>query len=95
MPQRVFMDRYTQRQHNNSIIHLIKPVVTTNRLRPPSYKFVCEYLNILGVTTSRGNYWTEKRLFRMLQRMGYSGLHGLYHKQSASPKNNKSRVSSL
>jgi hypothetical protein len=45
--------------------------------RIPSYRMVCRYLNKNGSTSSIGNSWTERSLYRMLQRNGYSGLWGL------------------
>lgn len=43
----------------------------------PSYKTVTEYLNRNQRQTSRGNEWSSRALFRMLQRNGIAGLHGL------------------
>lgn len=81
------------KKHNLKIIKLVKKeihkprlvwvtgqVFSVNRLHPLSYKHVCWHLNSLDYKTTRDNYWTPKRLFRMLQRMGYSGLHGLFNK---------------
>ncbi|WP_404851452.1 recombinase family protein [Colwellia sp. RSH04] len=45
--------------------------------RRPSYKTVCRLLNKNELTSSVGNIWTERSIYRMLQRSGYSGLWGL------------------
>ena len=69
------MNRAQQRVLNaNTIEHTYR---ITRGKRNCSYKFVVRALNNDGYCTSRGNHWTPKRLFRMLQREGVSGLHGL------------------
>lgn len=72
------MTRYQQTDHNQQVIHsLITLVSKHQRYSPPAYRVVADRLNHQGLLTSRGNHWTPKRLFRMLQRNGYGGLHGL------------------
>lgn len=44
----------------------------------PSYQEVVNYLNHQGIKTNWGNEWTRHRLFRYLQRKGFSGLWGLH-----------------
>lgn len=75
----VCMTRQQQRQTNREVIRrLIDYMATCARSwRVPSYGVVVRVLNSEGYRTSRGNLWTSKRLFRMLQREGISGLHGL------------------
>lgn len=71
------MKRLEQKTMNTQIISIIHTQIKNNRNRPPPYKKICDSLNQKHLTTSRGNNWTPKRLFRMLQRNGYSGLNGL------------------
>jgi len=72
------MTRNQQSDHNRQVIQLLINLVSRHqRYSPPAYKVVVDQLNHQGLLTSRGNPWTPKRLFRMLQRAGYSGLHGL------------------
>ncbi|MEW6984360.1 hypothetical protein AAD001_17030 [Colwelliaceae bacterium 6471] len=68
-----------EQQLNNDVIRTIKRHLT-NRYRPPSYKYICSILDKYGKITARGNNWTPKRLFRMLQRQSISGLHGLHRR---------------
>lgn len=74
------MNRNEQQALNIHVIDNTGRIITRhyNRYRPPSYKYTCLQLNQAKLTTSRGNIWTPKRLFRMLQRNGYSGLWGLH-----------------
>ena len=71
------MTRAQQRATNQQIIEIVKDIQGTRRWRLPSYRTVVAILNSANLTTSRGNHWTPKRLFRMLQRNGIRGLHGL------------------
>lgn len=71
------MKRHEQKKINNEVITLIEEHLTS-QYRPPSYKQICLVLENNGKITARGNSWTPKRLFRMLQRKGISGLHGLH-----------------
>lgn len=75
------MTRHEQRLANQRAIsravELIETKVSNSWRQAPSYKAVAGALTLEGYRTSRGNLWTPKRLFRMLQREGISGLHGL------------------
>ncbi len=70
------MKRTNQRKYNQVIISNIARLLT-NRYRRPSYRTVCLILNEDELTSSVGNAWTERSLYRMLQRNGHSGLWGL------------------
>lgn len=72
------MTRNQQTDHNRQVIQvLINLVQRHKQYAPPAYRAVVAELNAQGLMTSRGNDWTPQRLFRMLQRNGYSGLWGL------------------
>lgn len=73
------MTRQDQNELNRETIKVVYQLIKVKPFCPPSYKAVCFFLWLYGFNTSRGNKWTPKRLFRMLQRMGYSGLHGVFH----------------
>ncbi|MDC2888516.1 hypothetical protein [Psychrosphaera algicola] len=88
------MDHISGRAHNKNVIAIVKEEIHKPRIiyfegsrhklprfHPPSYMHMCWLLKNLGIKTSRGNDWTPKRLFRMLQRNGYSGLWGVFHSQ--------------
>ena len=66
------------KQHNQAVVTFIEEQI---RLKPtryaPAYRLVVAWLKE-GLTTSRGNTWTEKWLFRMLQRQGFRGLYGVH-----------------
>ena len=70
------MTRDQQHKHNRSVINCIRSMCR-DKVHSPSYQEVSDRLNDDGLTTSRGNIWTKKAVFRMLQRQGYSGLWGL------------------
>lgn len=70
------MTRSQQAVHNQKVILSLIALLRQYRYLP-SYRVITARLNTLGMVTSRGNSWTPKRLFRMLQRTGYSGLWGL------------------
>lgn len=70
------MNRKSQQRHNKKIITNIASMLTHSDKRP-SYRTVCLRLNANKFTSSVGNYWTERSIYRMLQRNGYSGLWGL------------------
>jgi len=76
MKSDIEMNRVDQTKHNLLIIRKISGMLT-NRYRRPNYRTVCRLLNDNEVTTSVGNAWTERSIYRMLQRSGYSGLWGL------------------
>jgi len=72
--------RPEQHHHNQVIIDQIKRLHAADGgsgYSIPSYLSVVFRLNRSGLGTSRGNPWTRQSLFRMLQRQGYAGLHGL------------------
>ena len=72
------MTRNDQIAHNKRVIKQVEKLVREHgRFAPPSYKVVTGSLNASGLFSSRGNEWTSKSLFRMLQRNGIRGLHGL------------------
>lgn len=71
------MTRQDQKGINQRVIQRLERIDETGVWRLPSYRVVVDILNREGYTTSRGNSWTCKSLFRMLQRSGYGGLHGL------------------
>ncbi|NVJ62199.1 MAG: hypothetical protein HWE27_17565 [Gammaproteobacteria bacterium] len=75
------MKRLQQNELNEKVIEYLFIILDGDSNRALSYKTVCLRLNELGLTTSRGNQWTPKRLFRMLQRNGISGLWGLKEAQ--------------
>jgi hypothetical protein len=70
------MKRNNQSKHNQRIINKISRMLTYGYSRP-SYSTVCRVLNDNELTSSVGNIWTERSIYRMLQRNGYSGLWGL------------------
>jgi hypothetical protein len=70
------MKRTAQLKHNQKVINQVNRLLI-HKYRIPSYRAVCNYLNKNGCTSSIGNSWTERSLYRMLQRNGYSGLWGL------------------
>ncbi len=71
------MTRIQQLSHNQAVIALILSHGKSG-FRCPSYEQVSQLLNSKGIRTSVGNPWSRKSLFRMLQRQGFSGLHGLF-----------------
>ncbi len=71
------MTRKEQAKHNRAVIKHVSLIQEGCRRRTPSYKAIVAALNEQGLTTTRGNPWTAKRLFRMLQRNHISGLWGL------------------
>ena len=70
------MKRKDQTSHNKKTIANIARMLTYS-YRRPSYRYVCRVLNDNEITSSVGNAWTERSIYRMLQRSGYSGLWGL------------------
>jgi len=72
------MTRSEQHSHNRRVIQRVALLVHGFRsFHAPSYQQVTVTLNTELLLTSRGNTWTSKSLFRMLQRSGISGLHGV------------------
>jgi hypothetical protein len=85
------MTRTQQSDHNRQVIHSVINLVNQHqRYSPPAYKVIVDQLNAKGLLTTRGNFWTPQRLFRMLQRNGYGGLHGL--KQTMHVKSERGSV---
>lgn len=78
------MTREQQLQHRQQVLTIVHLFIA-GKWTPPSYKATTALLNKQNISTSRGNHWTEKRLFRFLQNAGYSGLWGL-SKQKEAPK---------
>lgn len=78
------MHKKKQLQHRIKALTLVFEYVkniSPASYSPPSYDSVVKWLNSVQISTSKGNQWTRKRLFRFLQNAGYCGLHGV--------KNNK------
>tara|TARA_R110000782_G_scaffold20030_1_gene54307 strand:+ start:4178 stop:4405 length:228 start_codon:yes stop_codon:yes gene_type:complete len=70
------MKRGEQLKHNQKVINQVSRLLI-KKYRTPSYRTVCHYLNKNSLRSSIGNKWTERSLYRMLQRSGYRGLWGL------------------
>jgi hypothetical protein len=70
------MKRTDQSKHNQKVINQVSCLII-HKYRISSYRTVCHYLNKNSLTSSIGNKWTERSLYRMLQRIGYRGLWGL------------------
>jgi hypothetical protein len=69
------MTREQCQNYRSHIINLAHSIVHSDyRNKIPSYASVSTQLNNEGLTTLRGNKWSEKRLFRFLQNAGYSGF---------------------
>ncbi|WP_233078831.1 recombinase family protein [Rheinheimera soli] len=73
-----------RQQHRQFVLTLVYSIVKDS-WRTTSYKKMVALLNQKEIRTTRGNLWTEKRLFRFLQNAGYSGLWGL-SKEEEKPK---------
>lgn len=73
------MRRTQQHEVNRATIErlalMIRPELGGRAL--PSYRAAVASLNAEGYHTSMGRPWTCRALYRMLQREGFSGLHGL------------------
>jgi len=78
------MTREQQLQHRQQVLTVVHLFIA-GKWTPPSYKATTALLNKQNISTTRGNPWTEKRLFRFLQNAGYSGLWGL-SKEKRKPK---------
>lgn len=70
------MTRHQQRRTNSNTIQLVASLMARTTRRA-SYKTIVAALNAQKLKTTRGNPWTPKRLFRMLQRNHIRGLWGL------------------
>jgi hypothetical protein len=71
------MKRLEQAKHNQLVIDNITRTVGYS-YRIPSYRAICRILEHHGILSSVGNKWTERSVYRLLQRNGYSGLWGLH-----------------
>ena len=71
------MRRLGQKYINQKTIDMLKKLILMSSPHTPTYEQTAMQLNILGYRTSRGNPWTPKRLFRMLQRNRVSGIQEL------------------
>jgi hypothetical protein len=82
------MTRYEIREQRKDTLRVIQGLVSTYGWLSsiPSYKRVAAELNHNGMKTIWGNDWTPKRAYRFLQRMGYSGLHGINEELQGRPR---------
>lgn len=72
------MNRAEQMAQRQQVLAAVKNTVTNHgHYSPPSYKRAAAALNTKQLKTTWGNEWTPQRLLRFLQRLGYSGLHGV------------------
>ncbi|RUO28769.1 hypothetical protein CWE12_10670 [Aliidiomarina sedimenti] len=72
------MTRDEQLRRRDAALSAVKLIVSSShQYSPPSYKQVAAALNAQQLKTTWGNEWTPQRLLRFLQRLGYSGLHGV------------------
>ena len=72
------MTRDQQHDTNTAAIERLTAMIDPARPRHlPSYAQAVATLNREGFQTSRGQPWTRRSLYRMLQREGFSGIHGL------------------
>lgn len=71
------MGRAEQKNINQLAICRAAQIIMSGAYFVPPYSVVVGVLNNEGYRTSRNNEWTNKRLFRMLQRNGFGGLWGL------------------
>ena len=72
------MKRPEQHEFNARAIQRVAKVDTGRWCRAPRYRIAVSLLNGEGFTTSRGNPWTLRSLYRMLQRERFRGLYGLF-----------------
>lgn len=73
------MKKSEYKKNDQAVFSLLVEVLKqSQQYRTPSYEEVVERLNEQGITTNWGNEWTRHRLFRYLQRKGFSGLWGLH-----------------
>lgn len=67
-------------QHRTNAAAIERLAALIDRACPrhlPSYAEAVATLNREGLQSSRGQRWTRRSLYRMLQREGFSGIHGL------------------
>lgn len=81
------MTRDEQLKRRDDALSAVKLIVSRSRRHsPPSYKQAAAALNAQQIKTTWGNNWTPQRLLRFLQRLGYSGLHGVQAELNGRPK---------
>lgn len=82
------MTRNEIREQRKNTLRAIQGLVSTYGWLSsiPSYKRVAAELNHDNIKTIWGNNWTTKRVCRFLQRMGYSGLHGINEELQGRPR---------
>lgn len=81
------MNRTEQLTQHQQVLEAVKNIVKNyGRLSPPSYRRAAAALNAQQLKTTWGNEWTPQRLLRFLQRLGYSGLHGVQAELNGRPK---------
>ena len=80
------MTRLEQHRSNLRTIERIKAIQRPSKWRSPSYKSVLGTLSADGLTSSRGNAWGMRSLYRMLQREGYRGLFGVFRDDAGNFK---------
>lgn len=81
------MTRDEQLKRRDDALSAVKLIVSSSRRHSPtSYKQTAAALNAQQVKTTWGNEWTPQRLLRFLQRLGYSGLHGVKAELNGRPK---------
>lgn len=75
--------RKQRREHNLRLIRRVNEICQHERFKRPSYKYVISIISAEGWQTLDSRNYTERSLYRMLQRMGFSGIYGL---QTYSPQ---------
>lgn len=73
-------DMNRDQQHATNAAAIERLATLIDPARPgnlPNYAQAVATLNREGLQTSRGYPWTRRSLYRMLQREGFSGIHGL------------------
>ena len=72
------MARDEQHEMNAAAIERVAALFdSARRCHVPTYAYAVAILNQEGFRTSRGQPWTRRSLYRMLQREGFSGIYGL------------------
>jgi hypothetical protein len=83
-PTQKSMKRIEQHENNRAVIGRITNIDRNRFWQSPSFESVIRLLNAEGYMSSRANMWTRRSLYRMLQREGYRGLHGLFRDLGAA-----------
>ena len=78
------LKRAEQHQINQEVMARIRLIEPGRSWAVPSYQSVTNLLAEEGYRSSRGNNWTRRSLYRMLQREGYKGLFGLFESDSGA-----------